>query len=515
MEFGTLTHLLSWDLYTRFFNFLFEYGFYYVPLVIFLYQHYISLLGEDSNTSISAVSINRMQNSILIYMIIFFIAALPMINASDMEELKSELTPHVKVKQHLSTDRLNDNAKQTYDAFKAKQKEPAKIPLAFAIYDLIQHSIIVGTKDLVAQLPINDIRSEILTTMQNNAIKTPGVRRNYNDFATQCFYPAKNRFDALVESKDITPDTGWFDGKSDIPESDYDWAGGDYYLKNAGFYRPCTSATKESEKSICETHSELQFMHKDKAYSCYSGWVWIYPQLKKEFNIDEAFKDKEIQVGTIAVKRLKKQAVRSFLVAEKVIDKEEGNGYGIVAALKSVVSWVVGLGGAFFVTLLKEITTLLITLVLPLTQAMLLFVIVVLLPIALPLSAFRIGYLFTIFATMFGIQFVTVIIAVISIIDNSLLMLYSAGSGSDNGFMQAVHIAGSGAGLEFFLINLLILLFYIIAIKLWFGLMAEFGGKTMKAIESSMIGVGDMGLSGPGISGATKGGKAAYNFLKK
>ena len=252
MEFGTLTHLLSWDLYTRFFNFLFEYGFYYVPLVILLYQHYISLLGKDSNTSISAVSINRMQNSILIYVVIFFIAALPMINASDMEEFKSELTPHVKVKQHLSTDRLNDNAKQTYDAFKAKQKEPAKIPLAFAIYDLIQHSMIVGTKDLVAQLPINDIRSEILTTMQNNAIKTPEVRRNYNDFATQCFYPAKNRFDALVESKDITPDTGWFDGKSDIPESDYDWAGGDYYLENAGFYRPCTSATKESEKSICD-----------------------------------------------------------------------------------------------------------------------------------------------------------------------------------------------------------------------------------------------------------------------
>ena len=511
MEFGTLTHLLSWDLYTRFFNFLFEYGFYYVPLVIFLYQHYISLLGKDSNTSISAVSINRMQNSILIYVVIFFIAALPMINASDMEEFKSELTPHVKVKQHLSTDRLNDNAKQTYDAFKAKQKEPAKIPLAFAAYDLVQHSMIVGTKDLVAQLPINDIRSEILTTMQNNAIKTPEVRRNYNDFATQCFYPAKNRFDALVESKDITPDTGWFDGKSDIPESDYDWAGGDYYLENAGFYRPCTSATKESEKSICDTHSELQFIHKNKPYSCLAGWDWLYPQLTKEFNIDEIFP--LIELGGVGggSKTLKKHVVRSFLSAEKVVDEEEASGFSFVAAIKASISWVVGLVGAGATALLKIITTYLITLIIPLVQAMLLFVIVVLLPIILPLSAFKIEYLFTIFATMFGIQFVTVIIAIISIIDNSLLMLYSAGSGSDNGFMQAVHIAGSGAGLEFFLINLLILLFYIIAIKLWFGLMVEFGTKGMDALTS----VDDMGLTAPGMSGAKTGGKAAYNFLKK
>ena len=508
MEFGTLTHLLSWDLYTRFFNFLFEYGFYYVPLVILLYQHYISLLSKDSNTSISAVSINRMQNSILIYVIIFFIAALPMINASDMEEFKSELTPHVKVKQHLSTDRLNDNAKQTYDAFKAKQKEPAKIPLAFAIYDLIQHSMIVGTKGLVAQLPINDIRSEILTTMQNNAIKTPEVRRNYNDFATQCFYPAKNRFDALVESKDITPDTGWFDGKSDIPESDYDWAGGDYYLENAGFYRPCTSATKESEKSICDTHSELQFIHKNKPYSCLAGWDWLYPQLTKEFNIDEIFP--LIELGGVGggSKTLKKHVVRSFLSAEKVVDEEEASGFSFVAAIKASISWVVGLVGAGATALLKIITTYLITLIIPLVQAMLLFVIVVLLPIILPLSAFKIEYLFSIFAAMFAIQFVTVIIAVISIIDNSLLALYSAGSGSGNDFMQAVHIAGSGGGLEFFLINLLILLFYLIAIKVWFGLMMEFGGQFTKAIGQEVAGVGDMGLGASGMSGISKGKKA-------
>ena len=173
--------------------------------------------------------------------------------------------------------------------------------------------------------------------------------------------------------------------------------------------------------------------------------------------------------------------MRAFLVAEKVVDEEEASGFSFVAAIKASISWVVGLVGAGATALLKIITTYLITLIIPLVQAMLLFVIVVLLPIILPLSAFKIEYLFSIFAAMFAIQFVTVIIAIISIIDNSLLMLYSAGSGSDNGLMQAVHIAGSGGGLEFFLINLLILMFYLIAIKVWFGLMMEFGGAIYKS----------------------------------
>ncbi|WP_428087260.1 hypothetical protein [Candidatus Thioglobus sp.] len=115
---------------------------------------------------------------------------------------------------------------------------------------------------------------------------------------------------------------------------------------------------------------------------------------------------------------------------------------------------------------------------------------------------------------MFAIQFVTVIIAVISIIDNSLLALYSAGSGSGNDFMQAVHIAGSGGGLEFFLINLLILLFYLIAIKVWFGFMMEFGGKVMKVIGDGMTSVGDMGLGMAGAGRLTQGKNLAVKKYK-
>ncbi len=287
--------------------------------------------------------------------------------------------------------------------------------------------------------------------------------------------------------------------------------GGDYYLKTPGFYKPCGN----SKAGICETYDALQFINQDKAYPCGEGWDWIYKQLRVEFRVDESdgFKEIERSLGTAHAEVKKKQAVRSFLKAETLIDKEEGNHWGILAALKSVVSWIIGIIGAGATWLLKTITTYLITLILPLVQALLLFVIVVVLPILLPFSGFKPAFLFSIFASMFAIQFVSVIIAVISIIDNALLSIYAANSGSDNAFMQAVHIAGSGKGLEFFLINLLILIFYLIAIKIWFGFMMQFGGEATKHISQSMDGVKDIGITGSGISNITKGAGKLKEWL--
>ena len=503
MDFGLLTHLISWDIYIRIFNFLFEYGFYYIPLIILGYQNYFAQLDGDKNTSIAAVSINRMFISVLIYVFIFFIAVLPTIDVVQLEDLKKRIIPNIE-STHLSTDNLNKRSKAMFDNFKQNQTETPKTPLIFGGYDFAQYAIIGGVKNIVAELPINDIRSSILTTMQNDAIKTPRTRRNYNNFATQCFYPAKNRFDKMVDAGDITPDTGWFDLKQDIPESSYDWVGGSYYMQNNGFYLPC----RNSKEGACKTYSGLRFMLQNESYACAAGWDWLYPQLKQEFNIDKMFTDKTKAPGSAGSESLKKQAVRSFLKAEQISDEEEGNGYGIVAALKSVVGWVVGMLGAGATALLKLITTYLIILIIPLVQALLLFVIVVILPIILPFSAFKVEYLISIFASMFAIQFVTVIVAIISIIDNSLLTLYSAGSGSDNGFMQAVHIAGSKQGFEFFLINLLILFFYLIAIKIWFGFMVSFGSQAKDEISS----VKDMGISSTGVSGAKSAAKKFKEF---
>ena len=163
---------------------------------------------------------------------------------------------------------------------------------------------------------------------------------------------------------------------------------------------------------------------------------------------------------------------------------------GLCSRTKICESWVVGIVGAGLTTLLKIITTYLITIILPMIQALLLFVIIILLPVLLAFSAFKLDYVIGIFVAMFAISFVTVIIAVISIVDNSLLALMASnappGSG---GFMQAVHIAGNGDGLEFFLINLLILFFYLIAIKLWFSFIVEFGGKVMNNIGDNMTSV--------------------------
>ena len=111
---------------------------------------------------------------------------------------------------------------------------------------------------------------------------------------------------------------------------------------------------------------------------------------------------------------------------------------------------------------------------------------------------------------MFVIYFVTVILAVIGLVDNALLSLLAANSPSDNAFSQALHIAGNGGGLEFFIINLLILFFYLIAIKLWFGFMEKFGDQMMKSIRDNGTGMNDMELGQQGYDGA----KSVYKYGK-
>jgi hypothetical protein len=59
MDFATTMDALSWEFYNRFFNVLVDYGIVYLPLLIFLYQNWLSedILCRDANQTIVSMSL--------------------------------------------------------------------------------------------------------------------------------------------------------------------------------------------------------------------------------------------------------------------------------------------------------------------------------------------------------------------------------------------------------------------------------------------------------------------------
>jgi hypothetical protein len=425
-----------------------------------------------------------MFNWTVIYAVIYATAIIPTIPYKDYYQQRLINTPN----SITSNSQLDKYSEDLYNKFSANNTN-TKIPLIFAGYKLIEDYVVSGINSVVLELPINDIRSGIVTTLKNDSIKTPELRSFYNDFYSQCYTPARNKFDYMLSKQYIKTDTAYFDGLDDIDANEYNWVGGSYYLKTKGFYKSCP--TNNCQPKDVAYPGGITYLQNNKSTLLECKVVWdnyLQPSLFTEFNLDKEYK--------INSPKLINPIIQSYLEGEKTVDKEEGRDWGFIAAIKEVIGWLMGVIGGGIIAFVKSITTYLITIIIPLLQSFLLFVIVVFLPILLPFSATDPKYLMGILITMFAISFVEVLINIMKVFDNAMLSFMAIPAGNNaNAFEQAVYLAGNGQGLEFFLVNLLVLFMYVIVIKLWFEMMSEFGGKTMKFIGREIDSVDDMGIT--------------------
>ena len=506
MELNLLTSIISWDFYNRIYNFAAEYGLFYIPLLIFLVQNYLSYLGKDLNTSIASYSIKGMSISVIIYSLMLILAITPMI---DLEVVQ-------KAKQGVNTALNRDNNENQYTSefelsvgIRLKEskisEETIKVPLVWAIVDWGSFALISSIKNI---LPGVDEKESILDNVvkfkKNSGIKNQTLGKYYNQFYQTCYQGSYSKFDTLVKKGLIDVDEGILDF-SGADEETYDWAGASYFLSKKtgkGFYQSCESSDKSvscySKHSTTPGGFKMPLIEviggKEVNVECARYWNQkLKPAFYKEFNLDKDYQIEDPMVDKMT---------RLYLIGEedpndKPWYEDVGDFYSNlwndpIGAVKAFAGQVLGAVGSAIAGLVKSIAIYIVKIITPISIAMTHTLMIVFLPIIMLVAAFRFEFLIFYVVLYFSVAFTEIIIIIVSYLHEFVLQItrstvatHGTQLKADNAMLSAGE-AMVGSAFEYFIIDFMMLMLYASAIGLWVQLLMKAAGKGYKA-GSEMI----------------------------
>ncbi len=487
MDFATTMDALSWEFYNRFVKVLIDYGIVYLPLLIFLYQRWLSedMLGHDAVQSVVALSVKRMLINVITFFFLYYLAFLPTVPLSIVNNFRTaDLTPAYE------DSTFNQNMITVSNNLLSHDIE-IKLPLFWAAMEIFMHSIKGGFLDALPKTA-GDVRGAIATVLKNKSIKTPFVQDQYNHFYHECFLPAQDKFKFMKDRGDIT--TGSYFG-NDANLSDYNWVGGQYYLQTEGFYKPCPIGIGNECDKAPKTPAGFYAEINGADVSCEDLWTTnggLRKNLIKEFKLGSSNSDDWIN-NQLRHRLNNNQGTELPHLASKISNSDHG--WFSLNSMTTILKEMLALFGAWFSEFVLEIVTTAIVAFLPFGQAIALAFFVIVLPIAMILSALRIDVFIGFLMYYFGISFLTVIWAIVAFIDNNIMSILMGGEGEGpgSGVVESAAQIVAHTTLAGSLISIATTFLYYQATKKWLNIMGMIGASGMKEAGQAMEEVGSSG----------------------
>jgi hypothetical protein len=487
MDFATTMDALSWEFYNRFVKVLIDYGIVYLPLLVFLYQHWLDadILGKDVNQSVVALTVKRMLISVITFFFLYHLAFLPTVPLSIVNNFRAaDLTPAY------NNSTFNQNMTTTSNNLSSHDIE-IKLPLFWAAMEIFMHSIKGGFLDALPKTA-GDVRGAIATVIKNKSIKTPFVRDQYNHFYHECFLPAQDKFKFMKDRGDIT--TGSYFG-NDANLSDYNWVGGQYYFQTEGFYKPCPIGIGNECDKAPKTPAGFYAEINGADVSCEDLWSTnggLRKNLIKEFKLETSNSDDWIN-NQLRHRLNNNTGTELPHLASKISNSDHG--WFSLNAITTIIKEMLALFGAWITEFFLEIVTTAIVTFLPFGQAVALAFFVIVLPIAMILSALRVEVFIWFLMYYFGISFLTIIWAVVAFIDNNIMniLMGGKGEGPGSGVVESAAQIVAHTTLSGSLISIATTFLYYQATRKWLNIMEMIGGTGMKQAKQAMDEVGGSG----------------------
>jgi hypothetical protein len=306
------------------------------------------------------------------------------------------------------------------------------------------------------------------------------------------FLPAQDKFKFMKDRGDIT--TGSYFG-NDAVLSDYNWVGGQYYLQTEGFYKPCPIGIGNQCDKAPKTPAGFYAEINGADVSCEDLWSTnggLRKNLIKEFKLETSNSD--YWINNQLRHRLKNNAGIEIQKDQAVKNLEEG-GWFSLNSLAIIIKQAIAIIGAWLTEFFLEIVTTAIVAFLPFGQAIALAFFVIILPIAMMLSALRIDVFIGFLMYYFGISFLTVIWAVVAFIDNNIMNILAGkeGQGVGSGVAETAAQIVAHTTLSGSLISIATTFLYYQATKKWLNIMTMIGASGMKEANQAMDEVGSSG----------------------
>ena len=175
--------------------------------------------------------------------------------------------------------------------------------------------------------------------------------------------------------------------------------------------------------------------------------------------------------------------------------------------ITTIVKDALAIIGAWITEFFLEITTTAIIAFLPLGQAIALAFFVILLPVAMIVSALRVEVFISFLVYYFTISFLTVIWAIVAFIDNNIMNILSGntGTGVGSGVAETASQIVTHTTLTGSLISIATTFLYYQATKKWLDLMAMTGAQGAEEASSAMDEISNTGKeSGKEVSDSIK-----------
>ena len=486
------TTLIAWQLYNLIYDILVGTGLIVLPVLWLLVSTSTQSLGEDKGEDheTAVLQIKNMVGAIIV--IIFCLAPLYSINPTDVKfkppaSSTSGQTPAV-------VDATADPT--TYSDHFGQSMAPVRIPAWWGLL----HSISAGlTNAVIDRLNTPGDLRDTRMLLESRNIEDPSLAADYNEFVSGCYWRAKDNYQSLAQ-QGLVP-TG----------QDVSWAGSEYLLGMAGGYQLCT--TKENCR---RAPASLRVQFSDPAElarrglgdTCADWWETIRVKILDQAKADQGTWDKmwggltgflssqsdREREDILVRKTLENFHVNEGLSAEYNMNPVSGVGQEVVDLVSGVAIAKEWLDMTVLVNVLKQ--------ALPIMTAVILLFIVMIIPLGLLFSSFRISGVIRLSFLYFSFIFFHALLAFASWLDHHLtLMLYQGATQPlSHWFIGSQGHLGGNEQKEW-LIDIVLMGFYVIVPLLWFGVMGAIGVAAAAGMDS----IGSGGTAGGGVRMAAKG----------
>jgi hypothetical protein len=370
-----------------------------------------------------------------------------------------------------------------------------KVPLYWYMVLAVSNGFTDQAKQLITQQPVDlrVLQNELnLTTIQDTDLKAEVYR-----FQKECYLPAYNQFvtygDKGQKQKEIKASLDKY-GKDDIA-----WIGSETFQKIPGFYNKYYAVKPVPEFPYDDTnpHDQVDAQTGMPQWGCPSCSDWwgfpgfglrakLYGQLGDSFKVQLAkmdyvhHGDKKLTEDAAIRAVIEKSTGGSFVRRGYKSEEDAGHGFD------NFVGTVAGRAGVEVMAMAEYPKIHVLKNMLPIIQALLLFMIIALLAIALPMSGYSYGFCVSVTVFIFSITFCGFLWHLITWFDQFMLQaLYGAtGKGSYTDPVTTIwHLSESSSNPQKHLVDITISLGYVFVPLFWLTITSWAGIKLGNALS--------------------------------
>ena len=494
------TYLFSWDFYNKIFFFLQETRLWALPFFYIFWKNTFGLVGDKQN-SIYEISLKRMEIDCYVAIVVILLAFVPLVNLASNE---------IEFTNRAGETVTPDSNNTTFlDAF---SERPSSVRVPVIWYGVGKFS---GAVNALMKAILPDVSEARLLSQQLQTIQVTDqtVQAELETFYSQCYVPSLSIYSRINPFEDSVSNELPLlraDARraADTWGKDVDWVGSRVFTETSGLYKFCLNP---NECGVATTPrrpvpgwdydwNDPSGVDYGKPY-CDEWWLDEGQGLREKL-LQEATNSgqengilarnlptflsgvSEEEAGDRLIKRM------LFNVGTPLKNQEIDQSDGFLGSIAGFIGGAGALVGTGILTIIMSV----VIQMLPIAQALILFSVTTLLPLALVFSAYDIKAVIFIAIFFFTVSFWTSLWAIAAWLDDKALQaLYP-----DSGFIE---FSGSGFTNDL-LLGLATLLIYGILPTIWTYLLilagsgaAQRSGDALDSFRSSTSDSANSGLS--------------------